>query len=361
MSGPKRLSIVAIFVMALLALSLATACEGEPTSPSAKDTSPPPSASSTETTPPASQPATTTSEPTSTAPETTMTTTPTTTTTTSTTATTPTAEQQEYRDLLAKAVKNISSVNSYKFTMDMNMVTVVTGGSNPGSFTMRLTADGVSNSADKELQMNMNMSIDSDAPDFPEDMENINMQMYKVADWLYIKMDMPFLGEQWIKAPVDEDIEKNYDLNLIDEQLALLGSPGKIEPLREETIDGSLCEVMNIFPDTEALFEWIQEQDSSDVEMDLDKLDMMAETFKDFSFLVWITKDTRQIKKITLDMTMETGPDQLGNGKADFDLMTMDISMNMRIYDYNEPVTITLPPEAEDAIEISGDGELPGV
>ena len=178
------------------------------------------------------------------------------------------------------------------------MVTVVTGGSNPGRFTVRLTADGVSNSADKELQMNMDMSLDSDAPDFPEDMENINMQMYKVADWLYIKMDMPFLGEQWIKAPVDEDTEKYYDLNLIDEQLALLGSPGKIEPLREEIVDGSLCDVMNIFPDAETLFEWVQEQDSSGVEMDLDQWDMIAETFQDFSFLVWITKDTRQIKKM---------------------------------------------------------------
>jgi hypothetical protein len=37
-----------------------------------------------------------------------------------------------------------------------------------------------------------------------------------------------------------------------------------------------------------------------------------------------------------------------------FDEMAMDIKMTMKLYDYNEPVSITLPAAAQDAREMPG-------
>jgi len=33
-------------------------------------------------------------------------------------------------------------------------------------------------------------------------------------------------------------------------------------------------------------------------------------------------------------------------------VMTMDIVIDLLVYDYNQPVSIELPPEAEEAIEV---------
>jgi hypothetical protein len=39
-------------------------------------------------------------------------------------------------------VSNVDGAGSYKMNMDMDMVTTVTGGSNPGSITVKAVADG---------------------------------------------------------------------------------------------------------------------------------------------------------------------------------------------------------------------------
>jgi hypothetical protein len=69
----------------------------------------------------------------------------------------------------------------------------------------------------------------------------------------------------------------------------------------------------------------------------------------------WIAKDTYSVMKAeaTLDMTT-TNPDTEEE-------TTIAIDFNMRYYDYNVPVTIKLPAEAEDATDFSDLlGMLPG-
>jgi hypothetical protein len=45
-------------------------------------------------------------------------------------------------------------------------------------------------------------------------------------------------------------------------------------------------------------------------------------------------------------------PADVGATEADFEKMTMDMNIGQRLYDYNQPVSIILPPAALDAEEM---------
>ncbi len=55
--------------------------------------------------------------------------------------------------------------------------------------------------------------------------------------------------------------------------------------------------------------------------------------------------------KTEMDLAMEMSSDAMGvpetDGEFAFDI---EMYMDMTIYDYNQPVSIELPPEAEDAV-----------
>ena len=50
-------------------------------------------------------------------------------------------------------------------------------------------------------------------------------------------------------------------------------------------------------------------------------------------------------------MYLELTPGDMGSPEEEGS-MTMDIAVDMQVFDYNLPVSVELPPEAEDAIEI---------
>jgi glycine betaine/proline transport system substrate-binding protein len=76
--------------------------------------------------------------------------------------------------------------------------------------------------------------------------------------------------------------------------------------------------------------------------------DFLEDVFQDFSVRQWIAKDTYFLIKAEMDMTLELTPAAMGFPEEE-GLVTMDIKMDMLAYDYNQPVSIELPQEAEEA------------
>lgn len=50
-------------------------------------------------------------------------------------------------------------------------------------------------------------------------------------------------------------------------------------------------------------------------------------------------------------MALELNPEALGSPEEQ-GLMTMDITIDLMVYNYNQPVSIILPQEAEEALEM---------
>jgi hypothetical protein len=79
--------------------------------------------------------------------------------------------------------------------------------------------------------------------------------------------------------------------------------------------------------------------------------EFLQEAFKNFSIKQWVAKDTYFLSKAEMYMAMELTPEALGYPEEE-GLMTMDMTMDLLAYDYNQPVSIELPPGAEEAVEV---------
>ncbi|OYT40933.1 MAG: hypothetical protein B6U86_03320 [Candidatus Altiarchaeales archaeon ex4484_43] len=140
--------------------------------------------------------------------------------------------------------------------------------------------------------------------------------------------EIPMLG--WVKNRTSEDIwsEGSY-ANLVKDM--------GVELLDDEKVDGKDCYVLEIKPkDISKIFEVITQQMGSTSTLTAEDL----ESVKDVGFKEWIAKDTFLVRKMFVNLQMEK------------DNTAMDMSMTMRFYDYDEPMKIILPEEAEKAIDM---------
>ena len=258
--------------------------------------------------------------------------------------------KQELKDVLADSLLAIENADTYAFSMDMDMNIEVQGGSEAGKMEISMKADGVLDKADQEMQMDLDMSLEGDIEGMEGGSQVISAEMYMLDDWMYMKMKMAGMDEQWVKMPATEDVMGTSNLDMVDQQLAPLESMVDIEFVKYESVGGFQCYVFKIVPDIEGIKEWLEEQQMTAGTGEWDEL--VEDMFKELDYRLWVTKDTKQIRKMKMTMSLEMTSEQVGMSGADFDIMTLDVDLEMEIKDYNKPVSITLPDEAEDAIEM---------
>jgi hypothetical protein len=258
--------------------------------------------------------------------------------------------EQELRDVLADSLLATENADTYAFSMDIDMDIEVKGGSEAGKMEISMRADSVADMADEEMQMDLDMSLEGDIEGMEEGSQVISAEMYILDNWIYMKMKMAGMDEQWLKMPVTEDITEAYGLDMVNQQLAPLESIVQIGFVKYESVGGSQCYVLKIVPDVAGMKAWLEQQQIAAETAEWDEL--LANMFKELDYRLWITKDTKLIKKMEMSMSLEMTPEQAGMSGADFDIMTLDADLEMEIKDYNKPVSITLPDEAKDAIEM---------
>jgi hypothetical protein len=234
--------------------------------------------------------------------------------------------------------------------MVLNMDMTATGGTQPGTISMDTTSDGGINLDTNQMELTMDLSMTSDNPDLDTGLQNMSYSMYMLTDWVYMKIAMPGLGEQWMKANITNP-DESFNMNIAEQQTAMLESPSKIELVRSETVDGVDCNVFSITPNMDELADWYNEQGSTDLNNNIDYTDV----FKEYSILCYVSKDANQLKRMALTMVMQMNAEDAGESSEEFDMMNIDVLMDMTIADQNGSFSVVLPPEAENAIEVSED------
>ncbi|RLI88646.1 MAG: hypothetical protein DRO62_03345 [Candidatus Altiarchaeales archaeon] len=225
-----------------------------------------------------------------------------------------TAEQ--VRDRSQEAMEK---VETYAFDMDISML--MKGGEismmGAKEITMSMSGKGKVDEKNKKMHAETTMSMSG---------MTMEMEQYIIGDTQYMKI--PMLG--WVKNRTSEDIwsEGSY-ANLVKDM--------GVELLDDEKVDGKDCYVLEIKPkDISKIFEVITQQMGSTSTLTAEDL----ESVKDVGFKEWIAKDTFLVRKMFVNLQMEK------------DNTAMDMSMTMRFYDYDEPMKIILPEEAEKAIDM---------
>jgi hypothetical protein len=272
--------------------------------------------------------------------------------TTTPTTTTEELSQEQMQQIFAGAIVATKNAQTFKFDMDMRSEMEATGGTEEGKSNVSMKATGVYDQAAKKIHVNMNINMNMNAPQMDEKEQSIAMDMYLLEDTMYIKTDMPFIGEQWLKVPVNAQMSEIYNADMVSEQLKMLESPAEIKFLRYETVDGSDCYVFQVVPDMMKIVEWLGQQQMAGTGFDAEKIKNITDVFKNIYFNVWIARDSGLMKKMEGSMVIDLNAEDYGAASGDFDNMNMNTGM--RLYDYNVPVTIELPEEAKDAVEMPG-------
>ncbi len=276
--------------------------------------------------------------------------------------TTPTASastsfnQEQLEQILNDGLTNFENASSYKFDMDMNMTVEAKGGTEQGKMTVNSKISGVTNVVPQQTQMKTEMTMDLEGLGGQSDSQEMKYDMYIFPDWTYMRMEIPGMGEQWMKMETTEEAGGTFSTDAVNQQLEPLGSAVKIEFLRYESFDGQDCYVLAITPDIKELMEWVGgQQGASGADIDWDELATASDVIKKLNYTCYITRDDKMLKRIIIDMEMEFTAEQAGVSSSEFEKSLMNIMMEMKFYDHNKSFSITLPDEAKGAIEISPD------
>lgn len=256
--------------------------------------------------------------------------------------------QKEIDKIVTNAVTATAEAETFKFDMDMLMTIKVTGGAQPFEMTMVTDGVGAIDNANKEAQITTDMTTDIPSVGKVE----AAMEMYIVGGWMYMKIDIPQAGEQWMKMPATGE---TWDArNPIESQLAFLETATEVNFADSEEVNGTICYVMDIVPSSEAISEWLGQQQLSGTEgIDWGELDL-ASLFKEMSYKYWIAKDSHLLMKLEADWLMQISDEDVGAAEVGFEKMTLDIEMKLYNIKYNQAVSIELPEEASAAQEIPG-------
>ncbi|MHB8104077.1 MAG: hypothetical protein ACYDG5_00865 [Dehalococcoidales bacterium] len=259
--------------------------------------------------------------------------------------------QQQLQQMLADSVDSFNNLNTYQFDMSIDVVSSTAGGSNPWNTTLKTQMVGGTNIASKETQMTLKMSINMLTTGQNSSEDSLTYDMYALTDWIYMKMSLTGLGDQWIKVPLSSELEDTLNLNSVGRQMGPLDSPTKVDYLRTEKVDGVDCNVLSVSPSASELAKWLSKEATGSGSVDWQSLVNDPNAFKNFSILYYVAKDTNLMMRMVIEMNIELSGQQAGSISA-FDKMQMNLKMDMKTFAHNQPYSVTLPVEAASAQEV---------
>ena len=246
--------------------------------------------------------------------------------------------QEVADDALAAQV----DVESCRMDMDMRLDAEGEAEGERMEMTMSIDASGVVDQANEEMEMEMSMNMRATG----EEAVAVDMEMYLVGDYLYTKVHIAGEEPDWIKQRVPADYWETQAT--VDQQIELLRT-AQVEPLGYQKVRGVDCYVLELTPDLDELWQTMTQLPS--MEELLEGMPNLEDVITEMSVKEWIAKDTSFLTKAQIIMSMHMTPEDVGMPEEEGEI-TMSIEMDIVAYDYNEPVSIELPPEAEGAEEV---------
>jgi len=254
-------------------------------------------------------------------------------------AATPSA--QELPQIIDAALLAVENAGSYRFTVDASTVVDTTESSQWEDMNATIAMTGAADNTNGEIQINYTVHLSGVLFEFEEGLNDFTGKIYSLSDWTYSWTDMYENQNPWSKVPSTGGVNEQY--NVVTQDLALLASPENIEFLRNERFDGSECHVLKVTPNLTNSEQWFYDHQLSTT--DIIYWTEVENDVVETAFTVWIDAETSLIKKMDANMLIDfTNP-------TEFDTITLDVKMQMK--DYNKPVSIVLPEEAQNAEDIS--------
>jgi hypothetical protein len=282
-------------------------------------------------------------------------------------------------DIVSNAQTAGANVKAYQFDVNLSLNLVTSGSTAASNMNIKVTGDGNGALDNAKKDAHVLFNVTADIPVLGN--QNIPIEYYLVEGWMYLKLGMPMLGDQWRKVQSQESQWETQDQ--IAQQLGFLKTAVQIEQAGSENVDNVDCYVLAVKPDLTKISEWLTSLEQS-LGTETQQFSLpaakpgtdLSKFINQLSIKEWVAKDTYLIAKAEIDMDISMSAADSGlltdtpeptagsalsrvapaflsdaNGQ-----MTMSVSASIKYHDYNQPVTITLPPEAQNAKEISKPG-----
>lgn len=250
----------------------------------------------------------------------------------------------EIADASLAAVKNVTTLN---LDTVFNMTMDVTGGTHPGTTTLKENSTSLVDVPAKKMSTQLNLTVD--LPN--QGTQNITAQMYGADGWLYAETNLPLIGNQWFKTqlPNDQWAKQSGTDNLSQ----FLESAVKVELTGSEVVNNVDCYVLNITPNMTVLNDWMsQEMHSQQSGMDLSQIDL-AKAVKDFSVKEWVAKDSKLPVQQQITLQAQITPSDFlttpTTTQASFENLTLNVNGTVNYSGYGQAVNIVVPSDALNA------------
>jgi hypothetical protein len=227
-------------------------------------------------------------------------------------------------EVIANSLAAQAGVTTYKLEMSSMEYTYGQSGILTVETTVSIDTSATVDLTNEEMEIDMTMTIAATG----QDTVTTQMRVFSVGDYLYTGTASSSQDWSWTKEPVPSGYWD--DQESLGQQLQFLeGSHRRI--LREENIDGVDCFVLQLTPDLDQLWSVMTQSWTGEMNNVTNPIDVI----KGCSVTWWVAKDTSLLAKGVVQMNLDLTSDD------------MVVLVEMKFHDYNEPISINLPSEAE--------------
>lgn len=254
--------------------------------------------------------------------------------------------------IVGKTLDASQEVKTCTFDMSMKINTIIA--SADSSKVMKIKLDGVFDI--DNVAKKMKAIIDVVMEEVGVEVEQATLELYVLDNKQYTKLDQPGIPSHW---QVEDLSAGTWESMHYWEHHVDLLQKSEIELLGTEKVNNIDCYAVQLSPDmAEFLKMMLAEQQLgqqfSEEEIDIvtTMLSSLFVRFMDISAKEWIDKDTHLPRKTEMIMDIYISPDEfmeLGLIVLAGYEFTLGTNINLVMESYNEPLSIVLPPEAQEA------------
>jgi hypothetical protein len=249
-------------------------------------------------------------------------------------------------EIVDSAILAQEGIETYQFELDMTMNTTGEAGGETIEQMVTMNTDGVLDMENQQIKFIMAVDATDEGAG--------GLEAYITDGMMYSKAGVAGEEAMWTKGEIPPGgWEMLQAVSGYDSYQELLKT-AQVEVTGSEKVKGVDCYVLKLAPDMAQLYQTASNPSGgmgAGGRMPPIPDELVEDIFSSYSVKTWIAKDDYFLMKVELDVAMESTPevmDYMGEAGE----MSIDITIVFLAYDFNEPVTIELPPEAEDAIEM---------
>lgn len=223
-----------------------------------------------------------------------------------------------------------------------NITATVQGTLNGSTLDVSLTGEASGNAdwANKKMKSQTELTIGYN--DLPM---TIAANIYAVDNYTYTQVTASGTTDNWTKSSLSMEFwSAQGNAEFIDGLLPY----AEPESLADEKVGDVNCHVLRFTPDIAEIQQTLSQQHP-----ELADVPSIANMVNHLSVVVWVAKDTSFVTKIQIEAMAHVTPEALGQ-TANGDALDINLTFTMEASNINEPVSIELPAEAQNAVEGSG-------